>query len=454
MNLSLKSIENATGGTVYGKDLSITNVSIDSRTVKPGGLYVAIRGDRFDGHSFLEAAKENGAVAFMVEEAPQTTGTPYILVKDTRLAFLALASLYRQSFPNLFLVGLTGSVGKTTTKEMIWAVLSEAYNTLKTEGNLNNEIGMPKTLLRLTEDTEAAVIEMGMSNFNEIDRMTRSALPNLAVITNIGTSHIEFLGSKDGILKAKTEIFHGMQKGATAFLNGDDDKLWGYQNPDYKLEYFAIDNDKATVRATEIETVGDTTEFTVIYPNGKQKVVLNTIGKHNVYDALAAFCVGLYRNIAPEKIAEGLSKYQTVGLRQKIEHAGGVTFIADCYNASLDSQKAALSVLASLSAKRKIAVLGDMLELGDFSKTAHKEVGAFAAQQKIDALYCYGEAAKEIYSAAKEEIPTYYFKEKKDLTKALQNDLKTGDAVLFKASRGMKLEEVLDILTKEWAEHE
>ena len=453
MKLSLQELANAVGGTLHGANKTITNVSIDSRTVKPSGLYVAIRGERFNGHAFTEAAIQNGAVACLLEEQPKAK-IPYILVKDTRTAFLALASYYRQQFKQLHLVGLTGSVGKTTTKEMIWSVLSEQYKTLKTEGNLNNEIGMPKTLLRLTDEHEAAVIEMGMSDFGEIDRMTRSCLPNLAVITNIGTSHIEFLGSRDGILQAKTEILHGMQAGSTLLLNGDDDKLWQYKNPDYVLSYFAIDNPEAAVRATHIETKGESTEFDVEYPNGTQHVLLPTVGKHNVYDALAAFSVGLALGLSGAQIAAGLSKYQTVGLRQKIETKHGVTVIADCYNASLDSQKAALQVLKAYPAKRKIAVLGDMLELGDFSEEAHKAVGAHAAEAHIDLLFCYGKEAKNIAKGAADKLKTQVFLDKEALTKALLDTLQAGDAVLFKASRGMKLEEIIENLYKEWEENE
>ena len=453
MKLSLQELANAVGGTLYGADKTITNVSIDSRTVEPDGLYVAIRGERFDGHAFIEAAIQNGAVACLLEEQPKAE-IPYILVKDTRTAFLALASYYRQQFKQLHLVGLTGSVGKTTTKEMIWSVLSEQFKTLKTEGNLNNEIGMPKTLLRLTNEDEAAVIEMGMSDFGEIDRMTRSCLPNLAVITNIGTSHIEFLGSRDGILQAKTEILHGMQVGSTLLLNGDDDKLWQYENPDYVLSYFAIDNPEAAVRATHIETKGAATEFDVEYPNGTQHVILPTVGKHNVYDALAAFSVGFALGLSGAQIAAGLSKYQTVGLRQKIETKHGITVIADCYNASLDSQKAAFQVLKAYPAKRKIAVLGDMLELGDFSEEAHKAVGAHAAKAHIDLLFCYGKEAKHIASGAEEKIETKTFLDKEALTQTLLTTLQKGDAVLFKASRGMKLEEVIESLYKEWDENE
>lgn len=453
MKLSLEEIAKATNGTLHGENKVLTNVSIDSRTVAANGLYVAIRGDRFDGHSFTGAAIENGAAACLLEEAPKEN-ISYVLVKDTREAFMALASYYRQSFPKLRVVGLTGSVGKTTTKEMIWAVLSEVYNTLKTEGNLNNEIGMPKTLLRLSEETEAAVIEMGMSDFGEIDRMTRCCLPDLAVITNIGTSHIEFLGSRDGILQAKTEILHGMKPGSILLLNGDDDKLWGYENPEYVISYFAIENENAMVRAEEIVMHGAETEFLVRFPGGTQKVTLPTVGKHNVYDALAAFSVGVTLGIKPEKIAAGLSKYKTVGLRQRIEEKNGITVIADCYNASLDSQKAALNVLSEYPAKRRIAVLGDMLELGAFSEEAHKSVGEYAAEKNLDLLFCYGKESKAIKDGAGDAVETKHFLDKAELEAALLETLRAGDAVLFKASRGMKLEEIIENLYKEWEENE
>ena len=449
MRLTLREIEQVTGGTLCGPDAEIAAVTIDSRTVPQNALYVAIKGDRFDGHDFCAAAVENGVSAIVSEQELQL-GVPYIRVKSTRQALLDIAKLHRNHRKSVKVVGLTGSVGKTTTKEMTYAVLSSQFETVKTEGNLNNEIGMPKTMFRIDETTEAAVIEMGMNHFGEIARMTVACQPDVAIITNIGVSHIEFLGSRDGILQAKTEILEGMQTGAPLILNGDDDKLWGYENPDYTLIYFGIDNQNADVRAEQIREENGGTAFTVCFDGKTQAVRVPTVGKHNIYDALAAFVAGLVCAIPPEKIAAGLENFAPAGMRQRIREVQGVTVIEDCYNASPDSQKAALNVLCSVKAKRKIAVLGDMLELGSFSETAHRTVGAYAAEKQVDLLYCYGQNAAYIADAAKNNVKVLHFTEKSALFDALLSEIRAGDAVLFKASRGMALEEVIEKLYGEW----
>ena len=430
--------------------MTVSAVTIDSREATEGALYVAIRGERFDGHDFCASAVGNGAFAVVCERPPEVE-IPYILVESTRQALLDIAKFHRAHCADVKIVGLTGSVGKTTTKEMVYAVLSEQFRAIKTEGNLNNEIGMPKTLFRLTESTEAAVIEMGMSDFGEIERMTLACRPNLAIITNIGVSHIEFLGSRDGILQAKTEIVKGLPHGAPLILNGDDDKLWNYKNTDYKQIYFGIDNPQAEIRGEHIETANGETVFTVRFGGGKiQRVTVPTVGKHNVYDALAAFAAGLCFGIPPQKIADGLRKYAPAGMRQRIKTVSGVTVIEDCYNASPDSQKAALNVLSSLDATRKIAVLGDMLELGDYSEEAHRAVGAYAAGCQVDILFCFGKASVWIAEAAKDSVKTMHFTDKSALTEALIATVRAGDAVLFKASRGMALEEIIQKLYGEW----
>lgn len=450
MQMNLREIEEATSGKLFGKNLTVSAVTIDSREASAGALYVAIRGDRFDGHDFCASAVENGASAVVCERPPEVE-IPYILVESTRQALLDIAKFHRAHCADVKIVGLTGSVGKTTTKEMVYAVLSEQFRAIKTEGNLNNEIGMPKTLFRLTESTEAAVIEMGMSDFGEIERMTLACRPNLAIITNIGVSHIEFLGSRDGILQAKTEILKGMPHGAPLILNGDDDKLWGYKNTDYKQIYFGIENPQAEIRAEHMETANGETAFVVCFDGGKtQRVTIPTVGKHNVYDALAAFAAGLCFGIPPQKIADGLRNYVPTGMRQRIKNVAGVTVIEDCYNASPDSQKAALNVLSSLPAARKIAVLGDMLELGAFSEEAHRAVGTYAAQSHVDILFCFGKASVWIADAAKDSVRTMHFTDKSALTEALISTVQAGDAVLFKASRGMALEEVIQKLYGEW----
>lgn len=448
MRLTLQEIAKACGGKTTA-DGEITSVSIDTRTVTAGSLFIAIKGDRFDAHDFVEQAVQNGAAAVMCHKEVETT-VPVIYVEDTARALLELSGYYRSLFPNLRLVGLTGSVGKTTTKEMVYAVLSRRYKTLKTEGNLNNEIGMPRTLLRLEADTEAAVIEMGMSNFGEISRMVLQSRPEIGIITNIGVSHIEYLGSRDGILKAKLELLEGLKKGGALILNGDDDKLSAVRHEDFKLIFFGINNPDCAVRASDISEENGETAFTVHFSGGTALAKIPTVGVHNVYDALAAFAVGLEAGLSPEEITAGLMDYMPSGMRQRIKTAHDITVIEDCYNASPDSQKAALKVLANTKVNRKIAVLGDMLELGSYSETAHREVGAFAAECKIDALYTLGEQARLIAKAAKGIEIRKSFTDSDALFRALYTDLRAGDAVLFKASRGMHLEDIINKLYKEW----
>lgn len=448
--LTLEQIAQWVGGTLKGENRTITNVSIDSRDIPEGTLFTAIEGERFDAHNFIADVEKDGAVAAMCHKDVECS-IPVIYVKDTKKAFLDLAREYRKSFCGLKVIGLTGSVGKTTTKEMTYAVVSKKYNAIKTEGNLNNEIGMPKTLFKLDNSIQAAVIEMGMSAFGEISALASASLPDIGIITNIGVSHIEYLGSRDGILKAKLEILDGMKKGSPLILNGDNDKLSTVKNNNYKIMFFGIDNENADVRALNIKEQDGTTEFAVSFSGKVQYVVLPCVGLHNVYDALAAFCVGLTLNINPSDIADALFHYEPSGMRQRIKEVNSITVIEDCYNASPDSQKAALNVLSSMSHKRKIAVLGDMLELGSYSETAHRQVGDYAAQKKVDLLYTFGEQAKFIAEQAKTKgVNVKAFTDKQGLFEDLSDEIHSGDAVLFKASRGMKLEEVIEMLYKEW----
>lgn len=450
MYLTLGQIAKATGGKLKGFDGVVTAVSTDSRDIPRGCLFVALEGERFDGHEFVKTAADKGAAAVLCHKKTDCR-VPVILVENTGAALLALAGYYRNSFDELTVIGLTGSVGKTTTKEMTAAVLAEKYNTLKTEGNLNNEIGMPKTLFRLDRHTQAAVIEMGMSNFGEISRMARCARPDIGIITNIGVSHIEYLGSRDGILSAKLEILDGMKKGSVLIVNGDDDKLLTVSAPDYKIISFGIDNQNAEIRAADITESEGMTVFTVYFPGGTQEIVLPTVGKHNVYNALAAFTVGLLVDILPQHIAAGLKNYMPSGMRQRIRQVNGIAVIEDCYNASPDSQRAAINVLSGRTGGRRIAVLGDMLELGAYSETAHTEVGGYTENKNIDVLFTYGNEAKYIAKGAKGFVETIkQFTDKDALTAELKNTLSGGDTVLFKASRGMKLEDVINSLYKEW----
>ena len=419
------------------------NVCTDSRKIIPGCLFIAISGEKFDGHSFVDKAIEDGAAAVLVER-DCGLGDKQIIVENTRLALLDLAGYYRSLF-NIPVIGITGSVGKTTTKEMTWTVMSAKYNTLKNEGNLNNEIGVPITLFRLDKCHEAAVIEMGMSGFGEISRMTRAVKPDLAIISNIGVSHIENLGSREGILKAKMEILEGMAPDAPVVINGDDDMLSKADFGAHKVTYYGLTDTDCAYRAQDITSTDDETAFACSFNGGSVRVCLPIAGRHNIYNSLAATAAGKFFGIDEATSLEALKNYKTTGFRQNVVKKQGITFIEDCYNASPDSQAAAMSVLGSMNAARKIAVVGDMLELGDYSETAHKLVGEYAARNNIDILYTYGERAKLSGERAKElgVKDVRSFTDKPQLSADLSSLLKEGDAVLFKASRGMKLEEIM-----------
>ena len=450
MNLKVTEIAKALGMELNSQNI-ITRVSIDSRDVDENTLFFAIKGDRFDGHDFVKDVAEKGVGAVVCHKEVECSA-PVIYVEDTKKALLQFATYYRCSIKDLLVVGLTGSVGKTTTKEMTACVLAQSGETLKTEGNLNNEIGVPKTLFRLEKSTKNAVIEMGMDGAGQISVLTRCAKPDCAIITNVGVSHIENLGSREGILKAKLEILEGLEKNAPLFLNGDNDMLVTVKNDDYKIITFGIYNKNCDVLAENINEVGLATEFVAVKGDVRQKITIPTVGIHNVYDALTAFAVGMEYGISPEKIAEGLLGYTPSGMRQRIKETGGITVIEDCYNASPDSQKAGLNSLCKIAKGRKIAVLGDMLELGDYSETAHRSVGEYVAECKVDVLFAYGEQSKFMADSAKKAglESVLAFTDKAELIKSLLDEIKAGDTLLFKASRGMKLEEIIEKVYEKW----
>ena len=450
MNLKVTEIAKALGTNLECENI-IDNVSIDSRNVNEATLFFAIKGERFDGHDFVKEVAEKGVGAVVCHKKVECRA-PVIYVEDTKKAFLQFANFYRNSIKGLRVIGLTGSVGKTTTKEMVACVMEKSGETLKTEGNLNNEIGVPRTLFRLENTTKNAVIEMGMDGAGQISVLSECASPDSAIITNVGVSHIENLGSREGILGAKLEILHGLPNGAPLFLNGDNDLLSTVKTDDYKVIFFGIDNKNCDVLAENITENGLSTSFIATKGDIKQKITIPTVGIHNVYDALSAFAVGLEYGISPENIAKGLENYTPSGMRQRIKEINGITVIEDCYNASPDSQKAGLNSLCKIAKGRKIAVLGDMLELGSYSETAHRNVGEYAVECEIDMLFTYGEQSKFMADSAKKSglSNVYSFTDKNELTNSLLSEIKTGDTLLFKASRGMKLEEVFEKIYEQW----
>ena len=429
---------------------TLADVCTDTRKIQPGSLFVCLRGERFDGHSFASQAAQLGAAALLVDH-PVDADVPQLVVTDTGKALLQLAGWYRRRF-RLPVVGLTGSVGKTTTKEFIALVLGAKYNTLKTQGNLNNEIGVPQMLFRLEDSHTAAVIEMGMNHFGEISRLTRAVAPTVGLITNIGVSHIENLGSRAGILQAKLEILEGMAPDAPLIVNIDNDMLRTVKLGDRPLLTFAIDDQSADFTATDIAEQGSTTTFTVHHSTFTQPVTIPTVGIHNVYNALAAMAVGYVTGVDPAAAASALANYVPAGMRQNLVQVGGVQVIEDCYNASPDSMRAALQTLGKLPVHRRYAVLGAMLELGDYAKEAHTQVGKMAAENGIDGVLAYGADAAYIVEAAKQAglENARLFDTKEALAQSLAQQVQPGDGVLFKGSRGMHLEDVMHTVYERW----
>jgi len=462
--LTLREIARFCSARVSGvdPDTDIAGISTDSRSICEGMLFVPLVGEKFDGHDFIEQARAHGAAAVLSSRMGNQPGTLY--VKDTLQALHDIASRYRKRF-RLKVTAVTGSVGKTTTKEMIASVLSEFAPTLKTEGNLNNLVGLPLSVLRIGSEHKAAVFEMGMNHFGEISRMTRVCSPDIAVISNIGVAHIEYLGSRQGILKAKLEILEGLPKDGTVILNGDEPLLWQLRGRlPYKMIYFGIENSHCEVTAKRIRPNGaDGTLFDIHMPIGSIEVSLPATGSHNVMNALAAACAGMEFSKGSRSrrahentcrlIAEGLSKFKNAAMRQNILRENGFTIIDDCYNANPDSMRAALSVLRSMqTGGRRIAVLGDMLELGQYSKEAHEGLGAEAAGA-ADYILLFGSESENTLLGAirsgKASSEIQHFETREELASELRELAKPGDVILFKGSRGMKLEQVRDLFLEE-----
>lgn len=457
-SITVKDILDATGGSLICGDANrkISAVTTDSRKVESDMdmLFIPLAGERFDGHNFISQAVKDGAAAVVThKDIAPITGASIVKVDDTQKALADIAAYYKSLF-DIPTVGLTGSVGKTTTKDMLASVLGTKYNTLKTQGNFNNEIGLPLTVFGLDDKYEAAVLEMGMSGFGEIHRLARVAQHDTAVITNIGMSHIEKLGSRDGIFKAKLEIVDFFDENNTLIVNGDDEYLKTVKNiVKCKTVMFGINNAECDVIARDVEVLGaDGVRFSIKTGEKEYPVHIRQAGIHNVYNALAAVCVGLKYDVPMDKIIYGLENFEPTAMRMSIENYGGVTVINDCYNASPASMEAALKVLADMKGARKVAVLGDMLEMGDFAPNAHKNVGSFAANVGTDILVAVGENAKRIADGAKNagmnENAVFMF-DKTDLAaENISSIIKDDDAVLVKASRGMKFEKIIDRIAK------
>ena len=440
------------GGTIDPKyaDVSFLGASNDSRNIQPGQLFVVLKGAR-DGHEFIPMAMEKGAAAVLCNHCDGDY--PAIVVEDTRIALGEIARQERNRI-GMKVVGVTGSVGKSTTKEMIASVLETTYRVAKTPANHNNDIGMPMAILSIPEDTEVAVLEMGMNHFREIAYLTAISQPDVAVITNIGTMHIEHLGSKEGILQAKLEILKGLRTGGKILLNGDDEMLWKVRDTlKVPSVYFGADNQECAVLAQQVTGTENGLSFTVHAENLCLPVSLALEGQHYVLDALAAVSVGLQLNVKPQCISNALGSFRNMAGRQEIFKIKGYTVIKDCYNAGPESMAAALAVLGKKTGRR-IAVLGDMLELGMRAAAEHYRIGRIAAEC-ADWLFAYGPNGSRVVSGAitggMDTIHAQSYEDRKQLVNALKAMAKPGDVLLFKGSHGMHMELALELFLQEEA---
>lgn len=440
--ITLKEVAAACNGVLHGDpDIQITSIVTDSRQAHDGSLFAAIKGARVDGHRFIPTTVEQGAACVLCEEEPKVD-TPYILVESTLVALKGIAEYYRSLFTIPF-IGITGSVGKTSTKEFISAVLAQKYKVHKTSGNFNNELGVPITLFGLSEDHEVAVIEMGISGFGEMTRLSKMVRPDISVITNIGYCHLENLGDRDGVLRAKTEMFTYLNENGTIILCHDDDKLSTVTeyNGIRPIFYGTGDDEFRAENIVEKGLFG--IDCTLIHGSDRINVTIPTMGRHNVLNALCAMAVGLKLGLTADEIKRGIESFENVGSRNRIIKTDSYTIIDDCYNANPTSTKAGLDTLSKLDG-RKAAVLGDMKELGTDELALHREVGAYAKEQGIDVLIAVGPLSKATAEGYGEGA--YYFEDVDSCIAQIKDILQEGDTVLVKASHSMHFEKITEAL--------
>ena len=456
--ITLGQLLQAVNGTLLGPfqnpSAIIQKVDTDSRNMHPGSLFIPLVGDRFDGHAYINAALEGGAAGCFTQRERESylPGKFYIKVGSTQKALRDLARHYKQKFRIPF-VAVTGSVGKTTTKDMVAAVLGERFKVLKTEGNFNNEVGLPLTLLRLNSNHEICVVEMGMNHFGEIEYLSSIVEPDVAVITNIGDSHIENLGSRENILKAKCEIFSHMDpKKGYVILNGDDPLLEPLRASLPFQSVLVGTAEGLDYRATGVESDGEkSVRCHVRTPRSGFDVEIPALGNHMLYPTLTAAAVAEHFGMTGGEIARGVLRFAPTKMRMNILKRGdGITILNDAYNANPQSMRAAVEVLSKSGGDYKIAVLGDMFELGPFAPTLHAGVGAYLGKAGIDCLVAVGELARHIYDAAKDAmVPQVYWCETKEEAKPILAELvKPNSTILVKASRGMAFEELVDDLKR------
>ena len=453
-NMTLAAIAAACNGQLYycekeKEQVEASQVIIDSRLIEANGVFIATPGARVDGHTFIPQVFEKGALGVVCEVLPEEVLGPCILVKDSFQALKDIAKYYRDQI-TAKVVGVTGSVGKTSTKEFIATVVGQKYNTWKTQGNFNNEIGVPLTILQVKEETEVLVLEMGINHFGEMTRLSEIGKPDIVVITNIGQCHLEFLGDRDGVLKAKTEIFTGMNKQGEVILNGEDDKLITVKSVNDKTpilfgrtdecDYYVCDSSSEGLFGTRVKLANRKSNLQI-------EALVPLPGEHMVNNAMAAMAVGELLSLNADEITKGIEAVRATGGRSNIIKGNKYTLIDDCYNANPTSMKSAIDLLNTANTS-KVAILGDMFELGDNEKELHAEVGKYAAMSGIDVLICIGELSRNMYDAACKEqtAMTYYFDDKESAMSALLNILQEGDSILIKASHSMGFEKIVEFL--------
>lgn len=451
-NMTLEAITLACNGNLYKyKNFNITNVSgivIDSRLIEKNYLFIASKGEHVDGHDFINDAFDKGAAAVICEKAPVNPKGTFILVENSLIALKDIAKYYRMQL-DIKIIGITGSVGKTSTKEFISSVLSRKYDVLKTEGNYNNEIGMPLTLLKIRNHHQIAILEMGINDFNEMHRLSEIAKPDIAVITNIGECHLEKLGSRAGVLKAKTEIFDFLSENGKIIINGDDDMLSTIDIAgSIKPIRFGLDS-KNNIFADNLVSNGLLgSSFDIHINNKSYKTNIPLPGEHMIYNALAAASVGLVLGMHFDEVLLGFKEAKTLNGRSNVIQSENQVIIDDCYNANPISMRAAIDLL-TIANGRKVAILGDMFELGKDENILHNEIGRYAST-RLDLLICVGELSYHMYEGALENSNTntniLYFKTRDELINQLSSIIRSGDTILVKASNGMKFNEIIKFL--------
>ncbi|HCC07367.1 MAG TPA: UDP-N-acetylmuramoyl-tripeptide--D-alanyl-D-alanine ligase [Clostridiales bacterium] len=448
--ISEKDIIKWTKGTKLSENESvdILNISTDSRTIKPGDFFIPIKGETMDGNNFIEEVVSKGAIGFITDKEVSSNISKndvlIIKVNDTNQAFLDMAEGYLRNF-KLPIIAITGSVGKTTTKDMIYNVLSEKYKVLKTEGNYNNQVGLPITVFNIDETYDIAILEMGMNSFGEIERLSKVAKPDIALITNIGDSHIGNLGSKEGILKAKSEIFEHMKDDGVVILNGDDEYL-RLLNIDNEVIFVGENKENDCYSEGVSRINGELTKIRANYNEEIAEFEVNNVLSYIMYPVMFSFVIGRLFKLTDNQITKGIKKFELPSRRYSvINFERNITIIDDCYNASLLSMMSAVeTTINTYGDRRKIAILGDILELGSFSEEKHNELGEYLKSKPIDVVVLIGKEVKHTYNIVKESKEAYYFNEKSEAYEFLSNTIKQDDVVLVKASNGNKFNEIVN----------